>query len=65
MIESDWDATFGDRKSEIVFIGQDMDEAAIRKELDDCLATDYDLSTLKWEKGYADEWPVQRTYALE
>ena len=30
MIESDWDATFGDRKSEIVFIGQDMDEAAIR-----------------------------------
>ena len=65
MIESDWDATFGDRKSEIVFIGQDMDEAAIRKELDDCLATAEELSTQKWEKGYEDEWPVQRAYALD
>ena len=65
MIESDWDATFGDRKSEIVFIGQDMNEAAIRQELDDCLATAEELSTQKWEKGYVDEWPVQRAYALD
>ncbi|MFC6197542.1 zinc metallochaperone GTPase ZigA [Ponticaulis profundi] len=32
-----WDPVYGDRRQEIVFIGIDMDEAAIRKELDACL----------------------------
>ena len=32
LIESTWDSTFGDRKNEIVFIGQEMDEAQIRKD---------------------------------
>ncbi len=63
-IESDWDITFGDRKNEIVFIAQDMDEALIRSHLDSCLATDEELKTLKWEKGYEDDWPVVRAYAL-
>ena len=27
--ESDWDKNFGDRKNELVFIGQDMDEKLI------------------------------------
>ena len=64
-IETGWNATFGDRKNEIVFIGQDMDEALIRSELDDCLATDEELATKKWEEGYDDEWPVQRVHPLE
>jgi len=64
VIESSWSATFGDRKNEIVFIGQDMDETAIRAGLDACLLTDEELKTEKWKKGYADEWPVQRTYAV-
>ncbi|MEM6381022.1 MAG: GTP-binding protein, partial [Bacteroidota bacterium] len=63
-IESNWDATFGDRKNEIVIIGQDMDEEKIRLELDSCLATSEELATLKWKKGYEDEWPVQRVFAL-
>ncbi|WP_420399905.1 GTP-binding protein [Flagellimonas sp.] len=63
-IESGWDKTFGDRKNEIVFIGQDMDEAHIRAELDACLATDKELESQKWIQGYQDEWPVQRAYAL-
>ena len=33
-VESDWDTTFGDRKNEIVFITQYMDEALIRSHLD-------------------------------
>ena len=33
-IESGWDTKFGDRKNEIVFIGQDMDEELIRTLLD-------------------------------
>lgn len=60
LIESDWDADFGDRKNEIVFIGQDMDEARLRRELELCLATEDELSAGAWKQGYEDEWPVQR-----
>lgn len=63
-IEVGWHKDFGDRKNEIVFIGQDMNEAQIRSELDRCLATDEELDTQKWKDGYDDEWPVQRAYAL-
>ena len=31
---------YGDRKNELVFIGQEMDEELIRKELADCLSTE-------------------------
>lgn len=65
LIETGWDITFGDRKNEIVFIGQDMDESRIRQDLDACLATDEELSTDKWKRGYVDEWPVQRIIAVE
>ena len=64
-IESDWDIKFGDRKNEIVFIGQDMDEEILRSLLDACLATTEEINSSKWEKGYQDDWPVQRAYALE
>lgn len=64
LIETGWDITFGDRKNEIVFIGQDMDEALIRQGLDACLATEKELATRRWEKGYDDEWPVQRAMAI-
>ena len=63
-IESDWNTEFGDRKNEIVFIGQDMNEAAIKSELDMCTATKEELASKKWEEGYEDEWPVQRVHAL-
>lgn len=65
LIESDWSATYGDRKNEIVFIGQEMNEAGIRAALDTCLATDEELKTQRWKNGYSDEWPVQKVYALE
>lgn len=64
-IESDWNKEFGDRKNEIVFIGQDMDEEEIKSELEKCLSTDDELSTNNWKRGYQDEWPIQRAYALE
>ena len=63
LIESSWTELFGDRKNEIVFIGQDMNESEIRSQLDDCLSTDEELATQKWKNGYDDEWPVQRAYA--
>ncbi len=63
-IEADWDKTFGDRRNEIVFIGQDMDEAQIRADLDACLTTQEELESEKWKAGYDDAWPVQRAHEL-
>ena len=64
-IEKDWHNTFGDRKNEIVFIGQDMDHDQIINELNKCLATDKELSSKNWKKGCKDNWPIERAYALE
>ncbi|MEO0789242.1 MAG: GTP-binding protein [Bacteroidota bacterium] len=64
LIDQDWDETFGDRKTEIVIIGQDMDEEQIRADLNACLSTEEELATRKWEEGYVDQWPVERAYAL-
>lgn len=59
-IESEWDKTFGDRKNEIVFIGQDMDETKIKSDLDKCLSTEDELATNFWVDGYQDNWPIPR-----
>lgn len=59
-IESKWDKIFGDRKNEIVFIGQDMNEEEIKTQLDACLLNDDELEKQLWKNGYSDSWPVQR-----
>lgn len=59
-IESEWDPYFGDRKNEIVFIGQDMDKSKMIEDLNSCLATDRELAIPEWEMGYEDNWPVER-----
>ena len=64
-IETGWDPDFGDRKNELVFIGQDMDQDLIVHELNNCLCTQEELDDGEWENGYEDEWPVQRTYPLD
>ena len=64
-IESNWDKFYGDRKNELVFIGQEMDEELIRKELADCLSTEKEIVNKDWKEGYKDTWPVQRVYPLE
>jgi len=64
MIEEDWDVRIGDRKNEIVFIGQEMDETLITGMLDNCLVTDEEFEEMNLEKGYEDEWPVYRAHPL-
>ena len=55
--ESRWDADWGDRKTELVLIGQDMDEDSIRAELTACLLNDSEV--VDWKGGYVfeDNWP--------
>ena len=54
-IESGWDDTFGDRKNEIVFIGHHLDEKLIRSLLDNCLSTNHEIDTGKWD-GVAEKF---------
>lgn len=39
-----WDDEWGDRRTELVFIGQEMDEPALRGAFEDCLLTDDELA---------------------
>lgn len=57
-ILKEWDDQYGDRRQEIVFIGlkAEMDEAAIRKRLDDCLIKEYLVAPELWKK-VADPFP--------
>lgn len=42
-LESVWDPAYGDRRQEIVLIGVDLDEAALRNSFDACLLTEAEL----------------------
>ena len=57
-IESDWHPIFGDRKNEIVFIGQAMDEALMRANLNACLINEEELLDFDPEIEYVDDWSV-------
>ncbi|WP_284012717.1 CobW family GTP-binding protein [Halobaculum litoreum] len=42
--DADWHDEWGDRHTELVVIGVDLDESAVRARLDDCLCTDAELA---------------------
>ncbi|MDG1099813.1 MAG: GTP-binding protein [Saprospiraceae bacterium] len=65
LIEQGWHAQYGDRKNEIVIIGQDLNEALITKELESCIATEDELNIRDWKQGFEDEWPVERAFVIE
>jgi G3E family GTPase len=58
-LEKAGEGPFGDRRQELVLIGQDMDEAAFRAELDACLLTDSELAQgpREWAR-YKDPLPA-------
>ena len=43
-VMSKWSAEVGDCRQELVFIGQNIDFARLRAELDDCLLTDAEMA---------------------
>lgn len=63
-IESDWHKIFGDRKNELVLIGQDLDREKILKDLENCLCTDEEISQINWEQGEPDVWQIHRAVPI-
>jgi len=60
-IESEWDAAYGDRKIELVFIGQYLEKEEIIEQLNSCLITENEEELWK-EKAFPqeDKWPIAR-----
>jgi len=54
-----WDPLLGDRQTELVFIGVEMDERALRERLDACVLTpeEFEAGPLSW-LGYPDPLPA-------
>jgi G3E family GTPase len=57
-IEKEWDPNVGDARQEMVLIGIDMDEPALRARLDACLLSDAEMAggPTQWF-GFADPFP--------
>ena len=60
-IEAAWDPVYGDRKTELVFIGQYIDTDTMINQLNDCLITDTELDVWRAQKfPQVDSWPIAR-----
>lgn len=60
LIESEWATPFGDRKIELVLIGQHLDVPSITKQLEECLLSDREV--IDWKRGNfptTDDWPIE------
>lgn len=58
-IEADWDVLFGDRKIELVFIGQHLAKDKMIAELEDCLLTEGEINVWKNKQfPVQDQWPI-------
>lgn len=59
LIMQKWDKEFGDRLNELVFIGQNMDETEIRKELEACLCSEDEIRSMQQGRyEFLDSWPI-------
>jgi len=65
LIEEGWSNQFGDRKNELVFIGQAMDQEKIKSELEQCLLTEEEIEHYDLKISKQDNWPIYRMDAME
>ena len=56
-IENDWHKTWGDRKNELVFIGQEMDKSDYLTDIENCLLTDQEVILYKTGARFYDPFP--------
>jgi G3E family GTPase len=59
-LKKNWNALYGDRRQEIVFIGTDMDQDAIKARLDACLVSGKPGMHIAEWAGLADPFPIWR-----
>jgi G3E family GTPase len=57
-IQKKWDKTWGDRLTEIVLIGQNMDGQKMKKELEACLCNEAEISYYMAGGTFSDAWPI-------
>lgn len=58
-IEKEWDILFGDRKIELVFIGQHLDKEKMINNLNECLITSQEITLWKQQLfSQEDQWPI-------
>ncbi|EIX6318801.1 GTP-binding protein [Staphylococcus pseudintermedius] len=62
-VRADWDPEYGDRHTQLVIIGIDLDEVAITAELDECLlnSQEIDADWSQFSEPYG--WEIQRQEA--
>jgi len=58
LIESRWDADWGDRKNELVIIGQDIDKEQIELEMQLCLLNDEEVAQFHKGHTFEDDFPI-------
>ena len=58
-IESKWHKEWGDRKNELVFIGQDLDHDALIKEMEGCMLTKEEEQAFFNQGEFSDPFPQQ------
>ncbi|WP_431292488.1 GTP-binding protein [Pedobacter sp. P26] len=51
-IDADWDNDYGDRKNELVFIGQEMNNDELKKSLEYCLLTETEVEIYKTKNHF-------------
>lgn len=51
-IDAEWDKDFGDRKNELVFIGQEMDSEELKKSLSTCVLNDSEIKDYQAGNGF-------------
>lgn len=53
-----WDKEWGDRQTELVLIGQAMDQEKIKQDLNKCLIDKVDETIMAAGSGFEDNWPI-------